>query len=99
MTPLPGRYTPPPVPPPLPGPRPDPVPGPMPVPEPVPDPPPLPEPCDKVGGPGGASIAPGSVSVADANSLAGILTCAIGGGSFLTSFVSRDGGLATGTVI
>ena len=38
------------------------MPGPTPVPVPVPAPPPVPEPCDRVGGPGGASIAPGSES-------------------------------------
>ncbi|PYQ94263.1 MAG: hypothetical protein DMF95_06520 [Acidobacteria bacterium] len=62
------------MPPPLPGPRPDPVPGPTPVPMPVPAPPPLPDPCDKVGGPGGASIAPGRESCAAARLLAGMFS-------------------------
>ena len=75
------------------------MPGPTPVPVPVPAPPPLPEPCDSVGGPGGASIAPGSESCAAARFFAGIFSCATGSGSFLTSCISIFGGFDTGTVI
>src|SRR5947209_4960491 len=53
----------------------------MPVPTPVPLPPPDPDPCDSVGGPGGAAIAPGSVSFAAASDIAGMFNCS-GGGSF-----------------
>src|SRR6202008_1306862 len=83
VTPLPGWYTPPPVPPPVPGPSPEPVPGPTPVPVPVPAPPPDPDPCDAVGGPGGASTAPGSESCDAASDLAGMFNCSTGDGSFL----------------
>src|SRR5262245_23325817 len=101
VTPLPGRYTPPPVPPPLPGPSPAPSPGPTPVPRPVPAPPPVPDPCDNVGGPGGASIAPGNDSVAAASGAAGITSCSTGFGSFFATCLggSMLGGFATGTVI
>src|SRR6516165_6072147 len=72
----------------------------MPVPLPVPAPPPEPDPCDKVGGPGGASIAPRSASCPTANGLAGIFSCATGGGgSFFGTCSSSFGGFCTGTVI
>ena len=57
------------------------------------------DPCDKVGGPGGASIAPGSESCAAARLFAGMFSCATGSGSFLTSCISIFGGFETGTVI
>src|SRR4029077_15353357 len=81
VTPVPGRYAPPPVPPPLPGPRPEPVPGPMPDPAPVPAPPPAPDPWDNDGGADGASMAPGSDSFAAARLFAEMFSCWIGGGS------------------
>ena len=86
------------MPPPLPGTEPDPS-GTDAVPVPVPAPPPLPDPCDSVGGPGGASIAPGSESCAAARLFAGMFSCATGSGSFLTSCISSFGGFETGTVI
>ena len=54
----------------------------MPVPVPVPAPPPDSAPCETVGGPGGASMAPGSESAAAASVFAGIFSCSIGSGSF-----------------
>src|SRR5229473_5085485 len=72
----------------------------MPEPAPVAAPPPTPDPCDGVGGPGGASIAPGRVSDADAISLAGMCNCSAGLGSTLVSCgASSFGALVTGTVI
>src|SRR5262245_55940489 len=72
----------------------------MPLPVPVPAPPPEPLPCDSVGGPAGASIAPGSEFCASARFLAGMFSCSIGFGSFVTSLGgSSFGGFSTGTVI
>jgi len=59
-----------------PGLSPAPMPGPVPVPEPSRDP----LPCDSVGGPGGASMAPGRESCAAASAFAGIINDSIGFG-------------------
>ena len=75
------------------------MPGPMPEPVPVPAPPPDPLPCDTVGGPGGASMAPGSESTADASDFAGMFSCSMTGGSVFVWTGSSFGAFSTGTVI
>ena len=51
-----------------------------------------------VGGPGGASIAPGSDSCVDARLLAGIFNCSGGGSFFATCCSSLGLDFSTGTV-